>query len=836
MKTFYLATPIYYPNARPHVGSAYTTIVCDVLARYKRMCGYDVAFLTGTDEHGEKLERAAAAAGQTPSQFVAEKRKLFIQLWEKLGMKVSQYPYPDLEPDSLRFIYTTHPDHEKSVRRMLLLAKNYPLRHCSNCNLYVHRVESEACPNCNGILESKPVIYKKQYQGRYCVSDERYVSDGTDPVDCDVCGRPAELISEENYFFRLSAFQDRLLELYEKHPEFVAPDYRRNEVKSFVKSGLRDISVSRKRLKWGIPWPDDPEQVVYVWYDALTSYLTGIGYAQDENGTEEFRKYWRNRPGVSELVHMIGKDILRFHAVYWPAFIMAAYPDQPEMLPTTVFAHGWIYYEQDKMSKSKGNVVYPEPIVEALDSFGAPGNDALRYYLLREAPFGQDTSFSYEGLIQRYNSDLANDLGNLANRTVNMFNRYFGGEVQRPMVDWETVTALFRATTDQEVTQAKQMIDNVPPGDWDFIKQSRTEEITELSERLRVAFKARLEAYEPDYALANTWGFISEVNKYLVENQPWSLAEAGLETNRKKIETVLCTAAEAVRFATVLLAPIMPHSAERLWIQLGCEGRLEDQRLDELKWGRLKPGTKVTKPEIVFPRLDKAKTLAKLEELAEIDRERGKPAVGALREAPLQTSPQAPRQVPVQLSLTETGGEPDKSKEAFTSVQTEKKPDAALSPDTRSRAPNPQPPVPDPLPPGPQPPFPGPNPQPPIPGPPPPAPEPPAPTMISIGDFAKVEMRVGEVKAAEHVPGASKLLKLMVDIGTEVRQVVAGLAEYYRPENLVGMKVVVVTNLQPRRLRGVESNGMIIAASVGDHGRPVLVTFKEDVENGARLK
>ena len=551
---------------------------------------------------------------------------------------------------------------------------------------------------------------------------------------------------------------------------FVQPDFRLNEVNSFVKSGLRDISVSRKRIKWGIPFPldaerDDPEQVVYVWYDALTSYLTGIGYAQGENGSADFQKYWMGTAGPAEVVHMIGKDILRFHAVYWPAFLMAA--GLP--LPETIFAHGWIYYEQDKMSKSKGNVVYPEPIVDALDSFGAPGNDALRYYLLREAPFGQDMSFSYEGLIQRYNSDLANDLGNLANRTVNMLNRYFGGEIQRPMVDWETVTALFKATTDQEVTQANQMVAKVSPGDWDFIIQSRTEEITELSERLRIAFKARFEAYEPDYALANTWGFIGEVNKYLVENEPWALAEAGFERNRQKIETVLCTAAEAVRFAAVLLAPIMPDSAERLWKQLGCEGRLEDQRLDELKWGGLKPGTKVRKPELIFPRLDKAATLAKLEELAEADRNRDKP------------------------------------KEAFIPVQTEKKPEAAPATGPEHRIPSPQPPA-------------------------------PSPPLISIEDFAKVDMRVGEVKAAERVPGATKLLKLMVDIGTEVRQLVAGLAEYYQPENLIGMKVVVVTNLQPRKLRGVESNGMIVAASVGEQGRPVLVTFKEDVANGARLK
>ena len=369
MKKFFITTPIYYPNARPHVGSAYTTIVCDVLARYKRMCGYDVAFLTGTDEHGEKLERAAAAAGLSPREFVAEKRELFIELWKKLGI------------DNLRFVYTDQPDHITSVQRMLKLAQK----------------------NAPGI------IYKGQYQGRYCVSDERYISDGSEPADCDICGRPAELISEENYFFRLSAFQERLLKLYEDHPEFVQPSYRMNEVKSFVKGGLRDISVSRRRIKWGIPWPDDPEQVFYVWYDALTSYLTGIGYAQGENGGPDFQKYWLHTDGPGEVVHMIGKDILRFHAVYWPAFLLAA--GLP--LPKTIFAHGWIYYEQDKMSKSKGNVVYPEPIIDALESFGAPGNDALRYYLLREAPFGQDMSFSYEGLIQRYNSDLANDLREL---------------------------------------------------------------------------------------------------------------------------------------------------------------------------------------------------------------------------------------------------------------------------------------------------------------------------------------------------------------------------------------------------------------------------------------
>ena len=746
MSTFYLTTPIYYPNARPHVGSAYTTIVCDVLARYKRMCGYDVAFLTGTDEHGEKIERAAAAAGQSPSEFVAEKRKLFVELWEKLGIPVKVYPESDR--DSLRFIYTTHPDHRRSVRRMLLRAKNYPLRYCANCDLYVHGVAPSNCPKCNGTLEPKPVIYKRQYQGRYCVSDERYISDGTDPVNCDICGRPAELISEENYFFRLSAFEEPLLDYYETHPEFVQPSYRRNEVRSFVKSGLRDISVSRKRIKWGIPFPldaerDDPEQVVYVWYDALTSYLTGIGYAQGENGSPVFQKYWLHTEGPGEVVHMIGKDILRFHAVYWPAFLMAA--GLP--LPTTVFAHGWIYYEQDKMSKSKGNVVYPEPIVDALDSFGAPGNDALRYYLLREAPFGQDMSFSYEGLIQRYNSDLANGLGNLASRVLAMVHQYFESRVPRPSPSHSDSPAnVLRMVARPNIWAAVGNEAAREPGQYSDLKFSD--------------------------ALQTIWRLISHVDAYLVQQKPWVLAKN--PDQRQELADVLYDACEALRVILILTHPVMPNATAQMWVQMGQNTLLGEQQIDCLDWGQLSPGTVLGRVVGVFPRLETAATLAKLDDLAEADRNRDKP------------------------------------KEAFIPVQTEKKPEPTATSASESRAPSPQPPA---L-----------------------SPQSPAPSLISIEDFAKVDMRVGEVKAAERVPGASKLLKLMVDIGTEVRQLVAGLAEYYHPEDLIGMKVVVVTNLQPRKLRGVESNGMIVAASAGDSGRPVLVTFKEDVANGARLK
>ena len=751
MKKFYITTPIYYPNARPHVGSAYTTIVCDVLARYKRMCGYDVAFLTGTDEHGEKLERAATAAGQSPSEFVAEKRELFIELWKKLGI------------DNLRFVYTGQPDHVTSVHRMLIRAKNYPLRYCVRCCLYVHGIEPVNCPQCKQSLEPRDVIYKARYQGRYCVSDERYISDGSEPVNCDICGRPAELISEENYFFRLSAFgptkpdgdDGPLLSLYRDNPNFVQPSYRMNEVKSFVKSGLRDISVSRKRIKWGIPFPldaerDDPEQVVYVWYDALTSYLTGIGYAQDENGGPDFQKYWLHTDGPGEVVHMIGKDILRFHAVYWPAFLMAA--GLP--LPTTVFAHGWIYYEQDKMSKSKGNVVYPEPIIKALDFFGAPGNDALRYYLLREAPFGQDMSFSYGGLIDRYNFDLANDLGNLASRVLTMLNRYFAGQVP---------DAGGLALSNEETNLRSRFFEASFP-----LNHGEAEFCAEHFDNLNLHL-----------AVEQLCLLVSYVNHYLTQRQPWALAGSAKPDDQDALRLVLYTAADLLRTITVLLYPVVPRSAGRLWAQLGCEGELWKQNPKELAWGQLKPGRKVGKAEPIFPAFrnkDKEAVLAKIEEFAEADRNRNKP------------------------------------KEAFIPVHTEKKPEAAPATGPELRIPSPQSPVPS------------------------PQSQAPCPALISIEDFAKVDMRVGEVKAAERVPGASKLLKLMVDIGTEVRQLVAGLAEYYQPENLIGMKVVVVTNLQPRKLRGVESNGMIVAASAGEPGRPVLVTFKEDVANGARLK
>ncbi len=374
---YYLTTPIYYANSRPHVGSAYTTIVCDVIARYKRMCGYDVAYLTGTDEHGVNIERAAESQGITPAELVDRNQKIFLELWKLLGIS-----YTD-------FVRTTSPQHAIAVQNLIRRTQ---------------RITPEA-------------IFKRKYEGRYCIYDNLYVSDTPEPANCQICGRPAELISEENYFFRLSAYQDKLLELYRDNPQFVQPDFRMNEVKSFVESGLKDLSISRKSIKWGIPWPGDPEHVFYVWYDALTSYMTGIGFVDGEaKDSAKFKRFW---PAD---VHMIGKEIIRFHAVYWPAFLMAA--GLP--LPKQVFAHGWLLFEQEKMSKSKGNVAYPEPIVKVL------GNDALRYYLLRETVFGQDGNFSREALITRYNADLANGLGNLASRVLTMIQSYFDGSIPLP--------------------------------------------------------------------------------------------------------------------------------------------------------------------------------------------------------------------------------------------------------------------------------------------------------------------------------------------------------------------------------------------------------------------
>ena len=693
-KKFYLTTPIYYANSRPHVGSAYTTIVCDVIARYKRMCGYNVAYLTGTDEHGVNIERAAEKAGISPAELVDRNQKIFVELWKLLGI---QYTH---------FIRTTETRHARAVQNLVrrTLARD------------------------KGLPAEKRSIFKRRYEGRYCIYDNLYISDTPEPADCPNCGRPGELVSEDNYFFRLSAYQDRLLELYAKNPQFVHPDFRFNEVKSFVEGGLKDLSISRKSIKWGIPWPDDPEHVFYVWYDALTSYMSGIGFVDGEHDGPDFR-YW---PAD---IHAMGKEIIRFHAVYWPAFLMAA--GMP--LPKQIVAHGWLLFEQEKMSKSKGNVAYPEPIVKVL------GNDALRYYLLREVVFGQDGNFSRDALITRYNADLANGLGNLASRVLTMIQDYREGIVP-------AVSAKFKETA--------------PSSEW-FSSETEANRARTI-ERISLAYDnfQFSTAAEEIWRIVANWG-----DQFLASTRPW--VEAQKPGQEWFVDSVLWLAAETLRDVVILAYPIIPDATQKIWEQLGQPGKLAEQRIDRLQWGGLKPGTRIGKPEGVFPRVEKKEAMERIEAMENEIRNPGAVAPAA------------------STTTTAGGATPAGAPTGAAAVA-----GAAAVPVTAT-----------------------------VPG-----------AKITIDDFAKVELRVGVVKSAEKVQGADKLLKVMVDIGDEVRQVLAGIALAYAPEELVGRKVVVVTNLAPRKMRGQESNGMLLAASDGADGKPVLVTFAEDIPAGAKVK
>jgi methionyl-tRNA synthetase len=653
---FYITTPIYYVNARPHIGHTYTTVVCDTIARRKRLLGFDTYFLTGTDEHGQKIERAAQAAGIPPQKFTDEVAAAFKALWERMGLTNDD------------FIRTTEDRHKRAMQEL------------------IRRIRD------NGY------IYKGSYTGQYCVFDELYVDAIGEGAPCPECGRKTETVHEENYFFKLSAFQDKLLQLYAEQPDFIRPETRRNEVTSFVRGGLRDLSISRSTVKWGIPVPDDPAHVIYVWLDALANYITALGY-----GTSDTKKYERYWPAD---VHMIGKEIVRFHCVYWPAFLMAA--GLP--LPKSIVAHGWLLFEESKMSKSRGNIVRSETILDVL------GADALRYFLLREIVFGQDGSFSFDALVQRYNADLANGLGNLSSRSLAMITRYFGGIVP------ETGVA-----TPME----------------DAVRQSAQETIAE--------FGKLFDDFQFSRALTVVWAFVSTIDKYIGENAPWSLGEKQDEASRARLGTILYTAAEALRVVTALAHPVIPDSTARIWKQLGL-GEIQKASLTGLQWGQLAPGTKLGSVEPVFPRADKSA----IERMRKMEEER-------------RSAPEAETSSSVGLPAAGVAAVP------------------AVS------------------------------------------------DKITIDDFAKVELRVGVVKVAEKVKGADKLLRLEIDIGTEVRQIVAGIAEAYAPEALIGRKVVIVANLAPRKLRGLESNGMIVAASL-EGGKPVLCGFHEDVPVGARLK
>jgi methionyl-tRNA synthetase len=647
---YYLTTPLYYVNAAPHIGHTYTTMAAETIARFKRMQGYDAVMFTGTDEHGQKVARSAEAAGRSPQEFADMISAEFRAQWEKLNIRVD------------RTIRTTDPRHHRVVQWLF-----------------------QRCME-NGY------IYKGGYTGQYCVYDELYVNEAKAGDPCPECGRPTETVTEENYFFKLSAFTDKLIELYETQPDFIQPETRRNEVMSFVRQGLNDLSISRTTLKWGIPLPVEGKHVFYVWFDALIGYMSAV----------DGEDLW-----PADL-HLIGKEIVRFHAVFWPAFCMAGGVPPPRR----VFAHGWLLFESDKMSKSRGNIVRSEPIRQVM------GADALRYFLLREIVFGQDGSFSYDALVNRYNSDLANGLGNLASRTLTMIHQYRAGE----------------------------------------IPEGSDPEIAALANTTIQAVQDTFGRFEFSKGLEAVWALISEVDRFIVRWAPWKLARQ--PDQGTQLSMTLYTAAEALRIATALLAPVLPQSAPKIWAQLGMTEPIESVRFDALGWGGLQPGQKIGEVSAVFPRVELKEAVATMRALEE-----------------KVTAEQA-------ALMRKNVGQPER--------------DSALS--------RPATGVPD------------------------------LPSKIPIDDFAKVDMRVGLVLSAERVKGSDKLMLMKVDIGEpEPRTLVAGIAEAYTPAELLNRKVVIVVNLQPRKLKGIESNGMIVAASV-EGGKPVLAGFHEDIPVGARLK
>ena len=707
---FYLTTPIYYVNARPHLGHAYSTIVCDAIARRKRALGIETWFLTGTDEHGQKIERSAALAGRTPQEFATAIAGEFRGLWDRMGLS-----YDD-------FIRTTEPRHKSAVQKLF------------------------------ATLRDRGFIYKGSYTGQYCVSDEAWV-DVAPGAPCPDCGRTTETVSEENYFFKLSAFERRLLEFYEANPEFMGPESTRREVMSFVRAGLKDLSVSRTSFTWGIPVPGDEKHVVYVWLDALANYITALGWGSDDPVAQErFAKFWPAN------MHLIGKEISRFHCVYWPAFLMAAGIAPPK----SVRANGWLLFDQGKMSKSKGNIVRAETVMEVL------GADALRYFLLREIPFGQDGNFSFDALVQRYNGDLANGYGNLVSRVVNMVHKYFGGVAPEAGAPTAAETGL-RAR----------------------------------AEAALAAFGPAFDAMDFSEALKALWALVAETDGYLTANAPWKKPADRSDADHAALQArVLATAAEAIRIITALVYPILPDSAAKVWRQLGL-GEIGDAAkqafLTNLAWGGLKAGTKFLEPAPLFPRAEKDAT-ERMQNLEEANNKNAVEAAtcgGADRGSAANTGTEA-----ATATITEQAAE---TKAAETAVPVAAAPATPAAPAADAPA----------------------------------APAPAAPVeekqTITIDDFAKVELRVAQILVAERVPKADKLLRLEVDLGYEKRQILAGIAQYYEPEKLVGRKIVIVANLAPRKMRGLESNGMLLAASLED-GAPVLAGFLEEVPLGARLK
>jgi methionyl-tRNA synthetase len=716
MKTFYVTTPIYYANTLPHLGHLYTTIVADCLARYKRQRGYETCFLTGTDEHGINIERAAARKGLTPREHVdyvsGEMKKMFAAF--SLDTEHGGYDI---------FMRTTEPFHYEGVSELW--------RRCAR----------------NKTPKGREAIYKGHYEGWFCAACAAYKTEDEyiraeregDPPRCAVHETPLDRVSEESYFFRLSDYDEALLALYETQPDFVRPEARRNEVISFVRSGLQDLSISRMKtsVSWGIPVPDDPSHTMFVWFDALSNYITAIGFGNEERERLfGFEKFW-------PAVHLVGKDILRQHAIYWPAFLLAAGLE----LPRTVIAHGmWLDPVGRKMSKTIGNTVELELLNRYFQT------DAVRYFCLREMMFGQDSKVGYESISERANSDLASGLGNLSSRTLTMIQRYCEGVVPAAHIPEEKYLAAKRAGVDPDPMA-----------------------LVSTLEHAREQFIAHMDDFAFSRALEAAWSIVARVDKMLSDAKPWELAKN--EEQREVLNAVLYRAAESLRWLCVLLYPVMPEATRDIFKQLGLHEDPAGLDPAELTWGDLKEGTRITEIKPLFPRLDKKKIMAEIEKEQQETEHTGTHATEAdAVQGSAITSETQP--APPQQGATE----------ADAAAALEKKDEENVH-------------------------------------------------FIEIGDFAKVDLRVGEILTAERIPKSDKLLRFTIDLGEqEPRQILAGIAEHYEPEKLIGRKVVIVANLKPRKLRGFESQGMVCAASVGDEGRPVLATFIEDVPNGARLK
>ena len=645
-KTYYLTTAIAYTSGKPHIGNTYEAILADSIVRFKRQQGYDVRFQTGTDEHGQKIEIKAAEAGVTPKEFVDKTAGVIKEIWDQMNTSYD------------KFIRTTDPDHEKQVQKIFKK------------------------------LYDQGDIYKGYYEGMYCTPCESFFTE-SQLVDgkCPDCGREVTPAKEEAYFFRMSKYADRLIEHINTHPEFIQPESRKNEMmNNFLLPGLQDLCVSRTSFKWGIPVDFDPDHVVYVWIDALSNYITGLGFDLDGNSDPMFEKYW-----PADL-HLIGKDILRFHTIYWPIMLMAL--DLP--LPKQVFGHPWLLQGDGKMSKSKGNVIYADDLASIF------GVDAVRYFVLHEMPFENDGTITWDLMVERMNSDLANTLGNLVNRTISMSNKYFGGVVENKGVEGDVDADFKKVVLEAPVKAAEKM------------------------DKLRVAD-----------AITEIFALFKRSNKYIDETMPWALAKD--ETQQDRLATVLYNLIEAINIGASLLEPFMPETSAKILAQINGVPRAFD---DMTEFGKYQSGNKVVeKPEILFARMDQKEVMEKVKEIEEAQK---------------------------------------------AEVQGEKYPEVEKKPE------------------------------------------------ITIDDFDKIQIQVGEVIKCEPVKKAKKLLVSQIKIGTETRQIVSGIAKYYKPEEMVGKKVAVITNLKPCKLCGVESQGMILAAG-DDEGNLSVVTVDKDIVAGSEI-